>query len=117
MAATNEALGEAVGQLYVARYFPAATKDQMRTMVANIVAAFGRRIEALQWMTPATKAKAREKLATIRVGVGYPDKWIDYSGLEVVRGDPFGNSQRASLFEYRRSLVRCASRLTSPSGR
>ncbi len=106
VAATNEALGEAVGQLYVARYFPAATKDQMRTMVANIVAAFGRRIEALQWMTPATKAKAREKLATIRVGVGYPDKWIDYSGLEVVRGDPFGNSQRASLFEYRRSLVR-----------
>ena len=70
------------------------------------------------WMSPATKAKAREKLATLQVGVGYPDTWIDYSALEVVRGDAFGNSQRASLFEYRRSLAQAArSRLTRPSGR
>ena len=104
--ATDAALGEAVGRLYVERHFPQATRDRARAMVANIVAAFGRRIERLDWMSPATKARAREKLMTLHVGVGYPDTWIDYSALDVVRGDAFGNSQRASLFEYRRSLAR-----------
>jgi putative endopeptidase len=104
--ATDAALGEAVGQLYVQRYFPPSTRAAARAMVTNIVAAFGKRIQQLDWMSPATKAKAREKLATLLVGVGYPDKWIDYSGLEVVHGDAFGNSQRASLFEYRRNLAR-----------
>jgi predicted metalloendopeptidase len=75
-------------------------------MVANIVAAFGRRIEQLDWMSAATKAKAREKVGTLYVGVGYPDTWIDYSGLDVVRGDAFGNNERAVVFEYRRSLAK-----------
>jgi putative endopeptidase len=104
--ATGAALGEAVGQLYVERYFPPQAKESVREMVSNIVAAFDRRIGQLDWMSPATKAKAREKLKTLQVGVGYPDKWIDYSGLEVVRGDAFGNYQRAALFEYRRNLAR-----------
>jgi predicted metalloendopeptidase len=73
-------------------------------MVANIMAAFGRRIDALAWMAPATKARARAKLAALKVGVGYPDRWRDYSGLEIVRGDAFGNAERAELFEYRRNL-------------
>jgi predicted metalloendopeptidase len=102
--ATSNALGDAVGQLYVEKYFPPASKARIEEMVRNIMAAFGRRIDALEWMAPATKARAKEKLAALEVGVGYPDKWIDYSGLEIVRGDPFGNDQRAELFELRRNL-------------
>jgi putative endopeptidase len=104
--ATGAALGDAVGQLYVERHFPPATKESARAMVANIVAAFGRRIEQLDWMSPATRARAREKVGTLYVGVGYPDRWIDYSGLDVVRGDAFGNNERAAVFEYRRSLAK-----------
>jgi putative endopeptidase len=101
---TNAALGEAVGKLYVRKYFPPADKARAEAMVRNIVAAFGRRIDRLDWMAPETKAKARAKLATLKVGVGYPDTWRDYSGLEIVRGDALGNAQRAGLFEYRRNL-------------
>jgi putative endopeptidase len=104
--ATNLALGEAVGQLYAERYFPAASKARVETMVRNIIAAFGRRIDALEWMTPATRAQAKEKLAVLKIGVGYPDRWRDYSSLEVVAGDAFGNAQRAELFEYRRNLAK-----------
>ncbi|WP_394825243.1 M13 family metallopeptidase [Pendulispora albinea] len=102
--ATSEILGEAVGKMYVERYFPPETKRAVEAMVANIVAAFGRRIDALTWMSPATKAKAKEKLATLKVGVGYPDAWRDDSGLSVVRGDVYGNVERAELFKYRRAL-------------
>ena len=102
--ATNDALGEAVGRLYVARYFPASEKARAEAMVANELAAFARRIDSLAWMTPATKARAKAKLAALKVGVGYPDKWRDYGKLEVVRGDAYGNAERASLFEYRRNL-------------
>src|SRR5205823_10766305 len=63
-----------------------------------------RRIDALAWMAPETKARAKAKLAVLKVGVGYPDRWRDYSGLEVVRGDALGNAQRASLFDYRTDL-------------
>jgi predicted metalloendopeptidase len=101
---TDEALGEAIGKLYVARYFPPAEKARAEEMVRNEVAAFAQRIDKLDWMTPATKAKAKAKLAVLKVGVGYPDKWRDYSGLEVVRGDALGNDERASLFEYRWQL-------------
>jgi len=104
--ATNDALGEAVGLLYVARYFPPAEKARAEQMVANELAAFGRRIDALTWMTPGTKAKAKAKLAALKVGVGYPDKWRDYSGLRVVRGDAYGNAERAELFELQRSLAK-----------
>ena len=72
----------------------------------NVLAAFARRIDKLDWMAPATKAKAKAKLAALKVGVGYPDKWRDYSGLEIVRGDALGNAQRAELFEYQRNLAK-----------
>jgi predicted metalloendopeptidase len=104
VAATNAAIPEAVGQVYVAKYFPPETKAQMQAMVKNIVTAFGARIDRLEWMSPATKVKARQKLATLRVGVGYPDTWVDYRGLRIVKGDAFGNRQRAELFEYERHL-------------
>jgi len=104
VASTNTALGDAVGQMYVERYFPAEAKAEVEEMVRNIIGAFGRRIDALEWMSPETKARARRKLATLRVGVGYPDAWRDYASLEIVRGDALGNAERAALFEYRRSL-------------
>jgi putative endopeptidase len=88
-------LGEAVGRLYVERYFPASSKARIEAMVANIVAAFRSRIDALSWMTPGTKANAKAKLASLRVGVGYPDVWQDYSALEVRPDDALGNHLRA----------------------
>jgi predicted metalloendopeptidase len=106
VAATNDALGEAVGKLYVQRYFPPAEKARAEAMVRNLLRAFAARLDRLTWMTPATRAKAKEKLATLKVGVGYPDKWRDYSGLLVVRGDAFGNAERAELFEYQRNLAK-----------
>jgi putative endopeptidase len=106
VAATNEALGEAVGKLYVQRYFPPAEKARAEAMVRNLLTAFAARLDRLTWMAPATRAKAKEKLATLKVGVGYPDKWRDYSGLLVVPGDAFGNAERAELFEYQRNLAK-----------
>ena len=106
VAATSAAIPEAVGQIYVARYFPPETKAQMQAMVKNIVTAFGARIDRIAWMSPATKVKARQKLATLRVGVGYPDTWVDYRGLRIVKDDAFGNRQRAELFEYERHLAK-----------
>jgi putative endopeptidase len=103
---TNAALGDAVGKVYVERYFPPQTKAKAQAMVADLVKAFGKRIDALTWMSPGTKAKAKQKLDTLKVGVGYPDRWRDYSGLEIVRGDALGNWQRAELFEYRRQLAK-----------
>jgi predicted metalloendopeptidase len=103
---TSAALGEAVGRIYVQRYFPAATKAKVQAMVDDLVRAFAKRIDALTWMSPETKAKARQKLDTLIVGVGYPDRWRDYSGLDVIKGDAFGNAQRAELFEYHRNLVK-----------
>ncbi|RAK50725.1 M13 family metallopeptidase [Phenylobacterium deserti] len=103
---TNGALGEAVGKIYVQRHFSPEAKAKVQEMVRNILAAFGQRIDRVDWMTPATKAEARKKLANFRVAVGYPDKWRDYSALEVVRGDAYGNWYRGSLFEYRRNLAK-----------
>ncbi|MDB4938143.1 MAG: Metallopeptidase [Labilithrix sp.] len=102
--ATNNALGEAVGKLYVDRHFPPSEKARAQDMVKNLVAAFGKRIDSLTWMSPTTKTRAKAKLASLDVGVGYPDRFRDYSGLEVVRGDALGNSERAELFELRRNL-------------
>jgi len=101
---TSAALGEAVGKLYVERHFPAATKAKAQAMVGDLVKAFGKMIDALTWMSPETKAKAKQKLGTLKVGVGYPDRWRDYSGLEIVKGDALGNRQRAELFEYHHQL-------------
>lgn len=103
---TSAALGEVVGKLYVDRYFPAETKAKVQAMVGDIVKAFGARIDALTWMSAETKAKAKEKVNAIKVGVGYPDHWQDYSSLEIVKGDALGNARRAELFEYRRQLAK-----------
>ncbi|MDP3659351.1 M13 family metallopeptidase [Phenylobacterium sp.] len=103
---TNTALGDAIGRLYAERYFPPAAKAEAQAMVENIRAAFDRRIVGLDWMSPGTRAKAREKLARMRVGIGYPDNWRDYSGLEIVRGDAYGNQVRAELFEHHRNLAK-----------
>jgi putative endopeptidase len=105
VASTNAALGDAVGQLYVKRYFPPEAKAQVQALVKNIIAAFAQRIDRLDWMAAQTKAKAKEKLSTLYVGVGYPERWIDYSGLTVVRGEALANIDRSELFEYHRRLA------------
>jgi predicted metalloendopeptidase len=95
-----------VGQLYVEKYFPPASKARVEEMVRNIMAAFGRRIDALEWMAPATKARAKEKLAALEVGVGYPDKWVDYSGLESCAATPSATTSGRSSSS---SSATCAS--------
>jgi putative endopeptidase len=102
--ATNEALGDEVGRQYVQRYFPPAAKAAAQRMVKNIVTAFGKRIDHLDWMTPATRAKAKAKLTTLYVGIGYPEVWRDYSGLRVDRGQAFANAERAGLFDYKTAI-------------
>jgi predicted metalloendopeptidase len=104
--ATNEALGFAIGRMYAERYFPPAEKARAQAMVANIIAAFRSRIDRLDWMAPATKAQAKAKLAVLKVGVGYPDTWPEYSDLEVKAGDAYGNVERARLRQLRHSLAR-----------
>jgi putative endopeptidase len=106
VAATNGALGEAVGKLYVAKYFPPADKAGVQAMVKNLLAAFSKRIDGLDWMSPATKKEAQAKLKALKVGVGYPDHWRDYSGLKVVKGDALGNAWRAQLFDSRYKIAR-----------
>ena len=104
--ATSIALGDAVGRLYAEKYFPASSKAMVEEMVRNILAAFDERVDSLAWMTPETKAKAREKAKTMRVGVGYPDKWRDYSALEIRPDDALGNRLRAELHEYRHQIAK-----------
>ena len=104
IAVTNEALGEAVGKAYVERFFPPESKHAIEDLVQTVVASFGRRIDALDWMAAATKAKAKEKLSTLRIGIGYPSTWRSYADLNVVRGEALANFGRAELFEYRRNL-------------
>lgn len=104
--ATNGALGEAVGKLYVGKYFPPAAKAAAQEMVKNIVAAFGQRVDRLEWMSPATRAKAKAKLGTLYVGIGYPDRWRDYSGLAVAKDDAYGNAERSSQFDYAAAVAK-----------
>ncbi len=96
----NALLGDAVGQLYAKRYFSPQAKAEAQAMVQQLIAAFRKRIDALTWMAPATKAEAKAKLGTLYVGIGYPEKWRDYSQYEIKPDDLFGNVWRASLFEY-----------------
>ena len=102
----DRALGEAVGELYVQRYFPPASKEKMLALVENLRATYAERIGNLTWMTPATKKVALEKLAAFHPKIGYPDKWRDYSALSIVKGDAFGNATRAYVFEWQRQLKR-----------
>ena len=105
--AVNSVLGEAVGQMYVERYFPAEAKERMLTLVKNLQMALGERIDAQDWMSDSTKARAHEKLSSFIVKVGYPDKWRDYSGLDI---DPTlsypENLRRASEFFWNDMVAR-----------
>jgi putative endopeptidase len=102
----NRDLGDDVGRIYAERYFPPEAKAQAQAMVANIIAAFRKRIEALSWMDPKTKAEAQAKLSTLYVGIGYPESWINYSNYEVKPNDIFGNIWRGDQFEYERQVSR-----------
>ena len=96
---TSNALSEAIGQLYVAKYFPAEAKERMLKLVENLRISLGERIKNLEWMGAATKLKALEKLNSINVKIGYPDKWRDYSGLEILDDSYIGNVIRSNKFE------------------
>ncbi len=106
VAAVNGALGEQVAQVYVAKYFPPSSKAKMQVLVRNLLDALSERIDALTWMTPQTRTRAHDKLATFVAKIGYPDKWKDYSALEVRRDDLIGNVRRASLWEWHRQVAR-----------
>jgi putative endopeptidase len=98
--AADSNIGEALGKLYVEAYFPAESKAKMEALVGDIRTAMKARIDGLDWMSPETKVKAQEKLSKFRVKIAYPDKWRDYSGLEIKDGDLYGNIERASAFEW-----------------
>jgi putative endopeptidase len=104
--ATNGALGEAVGEQYVATYFPPEAKAKMDALVGDLKTAMGGRIQRLDWMSPETKAKALDKLSKFTVKIGYPAKWRDYSALTVKADDLYGNVERASAFEWARQVAR-----------
>jgi predicted metalloendopeptidase len=106
IAATNGALGQAVGQLYTQRYFPPEGKARAREMVRDLLTAYHGRISNLIWMSTQTKQKALAKLAALQVIVGYPNVWIDYSSLDVKRDDAFGNMRRAEAFNRLRNLTK-----------
>ncbi|HVP54714.1 MAG TPA: M13 family metallopeptidase [Candidatus Eisenbacteria bacterium] len=101
---TDSDLGEALGQAYVAEAFPPEAKARTLKMVHELEAALKQDITELSWMTPDTKKQALEKLSRIDDKIGYPDKWRDYSSLQIVRGDAMGNSVRANQFEFNRQL-------------
>jgi putative endopeptidase len=106
VAEVDAAMGEAVGQLYVARWFPAGDKARALALVDNLMAAYRESIGALSWMTEATRQRAREKLARYGLKIGYPDRWRDYSKLQIRDGDAFGNDLRAGRFEHEREAAR-----------
>lgn len=99
-------LGEAVGQMYVEKYFPAAAKERMVALVKNLQTSLGERIQNLSWMSDATKVKAQEKLATFHVKIGYPDKWKDYTSLDIQKDSYWANIERANLWEYKEMIAK-----------
>ncbi|MEP6884343.1 MAG: M13 family metallopeptidase [Gammaproteobacteria bacterium] len=103
---TQQALGEAIGEIYVREYFSADAKAAAHQLVENLLTAAGHRIDALDWMSPQTKAKARQKLATFGIKIGYPDKWRDYSKFSISAGNAYGNALNADRFEYQRNLAK-----------
>jgi putative endopeptidase len=102
----NGLVGDEVGKIYAQRYFSPEAKAQVQEMVSNTIVAFRKRIEALSWMDPSTKAEAQEKLNTLYVGIGYPETWHDYSNFDVKAGDAFGNLWRGNLAYYHRDIDR-----------
>ena len=99
-------MGEAVGQLYVAKHFTPETKAQADRLVKNLLASMSQRLDGLTWMSAETKAKAKEKLSTYNPKIGFPKKWRDYSALKIIPGDAVGNALRAQEFEYDRRLAK-----------
>lgn len=99
LSTVNDALGEAVGEMYVAKYFPASSKEKMLTLVGNLQKALSERIAGLEWMSDETKEKAQEKLSAFIVKIGYPDKWRDYSALEIKDDSYWANVCRSNIFE------------------
>jgi predicted metalloendopeptidase len=106
VATCNAYLGDAVGKLYVGKYFSPEQKKRAAAMVQNLLAAFEARIGRLDWMAPQTKLVAKAKLKALKIGVGYPDHWRSYADLKITRGDTFGNWSRADLYAYRRQLAK-----------
>lgn len=102
----SSALGEAVGQMYVEKYFPSAAKERMVTLVKNLQESLGDRIKNLSWMGDSTKVKALEKLATFHVKIGYPDKWKDYSTLEIKDDSYWANMERAYLWAHAEMIAK-----------
>lgn len=106
VATVQALLGEAVGHLYVEKYFPKETKEKADALVHNLLASMGDRLRGLTWMSPATKQRALAKLATYDPKIGYPVKWRDYSALTISPDDIVGDVRRASVFEYNRALAK-----------
>ena len=106
LAALNEYMGDALGKLYVEKYFPASAKTEIQGMVDNIKDAFAKRIDALDWMAPETKAEAKKKVETMAVGVGYPDTWVDYSGLTIDPNNPYDSVMDAEKARYAQQLAK-----------
>ena len=106
VAVVESSLGEVVGQLYVAEHFPPRAKERMTELVANLIEAYRRAFESLEWMSPATRERALDKLSKFTPKIGYPDTWRDYSALEIDQGDLLGNLARAAEFELARQLGR-----------
>jgi predicted metalloendopeptidase len=104
--ATSGALQDAVGKAYVDHYFPASSKAEIEGMVSNLKTAFARRVKAIGWMSPSTKQEALKKVQNIVVGVGYPDSWRDYAGLQIVADNAYANQKNASLWEYRHQIAK-----------
>jgi len=106
MTVLDGAMGEAIGRLYVAKYFPPQNKARMEELVRNLIEAYRRDIVTLDWMSPETKKGAQEKLAKLVTKIGYPNTWRDYSALVITRDDLWGNVVRAGEFEYRRNIAK-----------
>jgi predicted metalloendopeptidase len=104
MGLEESAVGEGLGKLYVEQYFPPESKVRMEKLVANLLEAYRRSIDTLDWMSPETKKEAQAKLSTFMPKIGYPSKWRDYSTLSIDKGDLIGNARRASEFEYLRNI-------------
>ena len=106
LAALNDAMGDAVGRLYTEKEFPASARAQVQAMSDAITAAFAKRVQAIDWMAPATKQEALEKVRTIVVGVGYPDSWKTYDNFNVAPGNAYANKQAAQKLDYAQQLAK-----------
>ncbi len=109
--ATQSAMRDALGRMYVQRYFPAEHKARVQAIAANVIAAFSQRVEAVTWMSPATKTRALAKLKTVTFGIGYPDQWPEDAGLIVDPADAVGNLQRIAQRNYRQAVARLGQRV------